>query len=123
MIIDHVGLTVGDYEKSKQFFSRALAPLGIELAMEISGYAGFGKSGKPEFWVEGGSETHRPMHIAFIADNRDQVKAFYAAAMAAGGKDNGPPGIREIYPPNYFGAFVIGPDGHNVEAVCHKAEP
>ena len=63
------------------------------------------------------------MHIAFIADNRTQVRAFYAAAMAAGGKDNGPPGIREIYHPDYFGAFVIGPDGHNVEAVCHKAEP
>jgi catechol 2,3-dioxygenase-like lactoylglutathione lyase family enzyme len=123
MIIDHIGLVVADYEKSKQFFSRALAPLGIELAMEIGGYAGFGKAGKPEFWVEGGSETRRPMHIAFVADNRDQVKAFYAAAMAAGGKDNGPPGIREIYHPDYFGAFVIGPDGHNVEAVCHKAEP
>jgi catechol 2,3-dioxygenase-like lactoylglutathione lyase family enzyme len=123
MIIDHVGLAVGDYEKSKQFFSRALAPLGIELVMEIGGYAGFGKAGKPEFWFGGGGDTQRPMHIAFIADNRDQVKAFYAAAMAAGGEDNGAPGIREIYHPDYFGAFVIGPDGHNVEAVCHKAEP
>jgi len=123
MIIDHIGLAVGDYEKSKQFFSRALAPLGIELVVEIGGYAGFGKSGKPEFWFGADGETQRPMHIAFIADNRNQVKAFYAAAMAAGGKDNGPPGIREIYHPNYFGAFVTGPDGHNVEAVCHRAEP
>jgi catechol 2,3-dioxygenase-like lactoylglutathione lyase family enzyme len=123
MIIDHVGLTVGDYEKSKQFFSRALAPLGIELVMEIGGFAGFGKAGKPEFWLGTEGEIQRPMHIAFIADNRDQVKAFYAAAMAAGGKDNGPPGIRELYHPDYFGAFVIGPDGHNVEAVCHKVEP
>jgi catechol 2,3-dioxygenase-like lactoylglutathione lyase family enzyme len=123
MIIDHIGLAVGDYEKSRQFFSRALAPLGIELVMEIGGYAGFGKSGKAEFWFGSGGEIQRPMHIAFIADSRDQVKAFYAAALAAGGTDNGPPGIREIYHPNYFGAFVNGPDGHNVEAVCHKAEP
>jgi catechol 2,3-dioxygenase-like lactoylglutathione lyase family enzyme len=123
MIIDHITLAVSDYEKSKQFFSRALAPLGIELVMEIAGYAGFGKVDKAEFWFGAGGETQRPMHIAFIADNRDQVRAFYAAAMAAGGKDNGPPGIREIYHPNYFGAFVTCPDGHNVEAVCHKAEP
>ena len=123
MIIDHIGLGAGDYEKSKLFFSRALAPLGIELVIEIGGYAGFGKGGKPEFWFGGDGEIQRSMHIAFIADNRDQVRAFYAAAMAAGGTDNGPPGIREIYHPNYFGAFVIGPDGHNVEAVCHKGEP
>jgi catechol 2,3-dioxygenase-like lactoylglutathione lyase family enzyme len=123
MIIDHIGLAVGDYEKSRQFVSRALAPMGIELVMEIGGYAGFGKSGKAEFWFGSGGEIQRPMHIAFIADSRDQVKAFYAAALAAGGTDNGPPGIREIYHPNYFGAFVNGPDGHNVEAVCHKAEP
>jgi catechol 2,3-dioxygenase-like lactoylglutathione lyase family enzyme len=122
MIIDHIGLAVGDYEKSKQFFSRALAPLGIELVMEIGGYAGYGKNGKAELWFGSSGEIQRPMHIAFIADSRDQVKAFYAAAMAAGGTDNGPPGIREIYHPNYFGAFVNGPDGHNVEAVCHKAD-
>jgi catechol 2,3-dioxygenase-like lactoylglutathione lyase family enzyme len=70
-----------------------------------------------------GGQKQSPLHIAFIADNRDQVKAFHAAALAAGGTDNGPPGIREIYHPSYFGAFVIGPDGHNVEAVCHRPEP
>ena len=91
MIIDHIGLVVADYEKSKQFFSSALAPLGIELVMEIAGNAGFGKAGKAEFWFASGGEFQRPMHIAFIADNRTQVRAFYAAAMAAGGKDNGPP--------------------------------
>jgi len=123
MIIDHIGLAVSDYEKSKLFFASALAPLGIELVLEIGGWAGFGKGGKPEFWFGGGGEIQRSMHIAFLAENRDQVKAFYAAAMAAGGTDNGPPGIREIYHPNYFGAFVTGPDGHNVEAVCHKAGP
>jgi catechol 2,3-dioxygenase-like lactoylglutathione lyase family enzyme len=123
MIMDHVGLTVGDYEKSKRFYSSALAPLGIELVAEIAGWAGYGKGGKPEFWFGAGEKTQRPMHLAFAAENREQVTAFYVAAMAAGGQDNGPPGIREIYHPNYFGAFVIGPDGHNVEAVCHKAEP
>jgi catechol 2,3-dioxygenase-like lactoylglutathione lyase family enzyme len=123
MIIDHIGLAVSDYEKSKRFFASALAPLGIELVMEIGGWAGFGKGGKPEFWFGGDAEIQGPMHIAFLAENRDQVKAFYAAAMAAGGTDNGPPGIRELYHPNYFGAFVTGPDGHNIEAVCHKAEP
>jgi catechol 2,3-dioxygenase-like lactoylglutathione lyase family enzyme len=123
MIMDHVGLTVGDYEKSKRFYSSALAPLGIELVAEVGGWAGFGKGGKPEFWFGAGEETQRPMHLAFAAENREQVIAFYAAAMAAGGQDNGPPGIREIYHPHYFGAFVIGPDGHNVEAVCHKADP
>ena len=123
MIMDHVGLTVGDYEKSKRFYSSALAPLGIELVAEFGGWAGFGKGGKPEFWFGAGEEIQRPMHLAFAAENRQQVMAFYAAALAAGGRDNGPPGIRDIYHSNYFGAFVIGPDGHNVEAVCHKAEP
>jgi catechol 2,3-dioxygenase-like lactoylglutathione lyase family enzyme len=123
MIIDHIGLTVGDYEVSKQFFCRALEPLGIELIMEVEGSAGLGKGGKPEFWFGAGGEKQSPLHIAFIADNRDQVRAFYVAALAAGGTDNGPPGIRSIYHPDYFAAFVLGPDGHNVEAVCHRPEP
>jgi catechol 2,3-dioxygenase-like lactoylglutathione lyase family enzyme len=84
MIIDHIGLTVGDYEVSKQFFCRALAPLGIELIAEVEGWAGLGKGGKPEFWFGAGGEKQRPLHIAFIADNRDQVRAFHAAALAAG---------------------------------------
>ncbi len=123
MIIDHIGMTVSDYDKSKQFFCRALAPLGIELVMEVHGWAGLGKAGKPELWFGVGGEKQNPMHIAFIADTRDQVRAFHAAALAAGGTDNGTPGIREIYHPNYFGAFVLDPDGHNVEAVCHRPEP
>jgi catechol 2,3-dioxygenase-like lactoylglutathione lyase family enzyme len=123
MIIDHIGLAVSDYDRSKQFFCRALAPLGIELIMEVRGWAGLGKAGKPELWLGAGAQAHSPMHIAFIADNRDQVRAFHAAALAAGGTDNGPPGIREVYHPNYYGAFVIGPDGHNVEAVCHLPQP
>jgi catechol 2,3-dioxygenase-like lactoylglutathione lyase family enzyme len=119
VIIDHIGLAVSDYEKSKQFFSRALAPLGIQLVMEIQGWAGFGKAGKPEFWFGPHTRVQQPMHLAFVAENREQVRAFYEAAVGAGGTDNGPPGIREIYHPNYYGAFVIGPDGHNIEAVCH----
>ncbi|MGB4811747.1 MAG: VOC family protein [Methylophilaceae bacterium] len=122
MIIDHIGLAVSDYEKSKQFFSKALAPLGIEVVTEVQGWAGLGKSGKPEFWFGQHSSTQSPMHIAFTAESRAQVRAFYEAALQAGAKDNGAPGIREIYHPNYYGALVIGPDGHNIEAVCHAAE-
>ena len=122
MIIDHIGLAVSDYEQSKTFFTQALAPLGIEAVMEVQGWAGFGKHGKPEFWFGPHSQKQNPMHIAFVAENRAQVDAFYKAALEAGAQDNGPPGIREIYHPNYYGAFVIGPDGHNIEAVCHQPE-
>jgi catechol 2,3-dioxygenase-like lactoylglutathione lyase family enzyme len=120
MVIDHITLAVSDYAQSKQFFTQALAPLGIQLVMEVEGWAGFGKDGKPELWFGTHNEAQRPLHIAFVAGSREQVRAFYQAAIAAGGKDNGPPGIREIYHPNYYGAFVIGPDGHNIEAVCHR---
>lgn len=122
MIIDHIGLVVSDHEASKQFYSQCLAPLGITLVMEVEGWAGFGRNNKTEFWFGPGGVAQRPMHIAFSADNRKQVDAFYQAALAAGGKDNGAPGIREIYHPNYYGAFVFDPDGHNIEAVCHKPE-
>jgi len=122
MIIDHIGLVVSDSEKSKEFYSKCLAPLGIKLVMEVEGWAGFGKNDKPEFWFGEQGSTHTPMHIAFIAETRDQVKRFYGAALAAGGKDNGAPGLREEYHANYYGAFVFDPDGHNIEAVCHKPE-
>jgi catechol 2,3-dioxygenase-like lactoylglutathione lyase family enzyme len=121
MIIDHIGLAISDYEASKKFFSLALAPLGIELATEAHGWAGFGKDGKPAFWF-GPGDKQVPMHIAFRADSRAQVRAFYQAALDAGGRDNGAPGIREMYHPNYYGAFVLGPDGHNIEAVSHAPE-
>jgi len=122
MIIDHIGLAVSDYDRSKAFFTQALAPLGIALVMEVQGWAGFGKNEKPEFWFGRSTERQMPMHIAFAAETRSQVRAFYQAALTAGGKDNGAPGIREIYHPNYFGAFVIDPDGHNLEAVCHQPD-
>ena len=90
--------------------------------MQHDGWTGFGKNGKPEFWIVEAPDVHKPMHITFTADNREQVRQFYDAAMAAGAKDSGKPGIREEYHPNYYGAFVIDPDGHNIEAVCHTPE-
>lgn len=123
MILDHIGLNVSDAQASKAFFSAALAPLGVAVVMEEHGWVGLGKDGKPDFWFGVGGTPHAGMHLAFAADNRAQVDAFYQAALAAGGKDNGAPGIRAMYHPNYYGAFVLGPDGHNVEAVCHHPEP
>jgi catechol 2,3-dioxygenase-like lactoylglutathione lyase family enzyme len=122
MIIDHIGLAVSDYEAAKAFFTKALVPLGIVPILEVEGWTGLGRAGKPELWFGPHGEPQRPMHIAFTAETREQVRAFYEAALAAGARDNGPPGIREIYHPNYYGAFVIGPDGHNIEAVCHAPE-
>ena len=122
MILDHIDFSVSDSGRSKDFFSRALAPLGITLVMEVEGWTGFGRDGKPELWFGQGETPQRPMHIAFAAADRAQVRAFHEAALQAGGKDNGAPGLRTIYHPNYYGAYVIGPDGHNVEAVCHAPE-
>lgn len=121
-MIDHLGISVSDYDRSKTFFLKALAPLGVSLVTEVMGWAGLGKNGKPDFWFGTHSEVQRPMHIAFTADSREQVRQFYAAALEAGATDNGPPGIRAHYHPNYYGAFVIAPDGHNIEAVCHRPE-
>lgn len=121
-MIDHLGISVSDYDRSKTFFLKALAPLGVSLITEVMGWAGLGKNGKPDFWFGTHSEVQRPMHIAFTADSREQVRQFYAAALEAGATDNGPPGIRAHYHTNYYGAFVIAPDGHNIEAVCHRPE-
>lgn len=121
-MIDHLGLEVGDYECSKQFYRAALAPLGYRLVLEVQGWAGFGVDGKPDFWLKGGTPTAPPVHVAFRSDSRAHVRAFYEAALKAGGRDNGAPGIREMYHPHYYGAFVLDPDGHNIEAVCHHPE-
>ena len=119
-VLDHIGLTVSDYARAKAFYTEALAPLGITLMMEFgSDAAGFGRA-KPYFWIAPGDATG-PIHIAFGASTRAEVDAFYKAALAAGGKDNGAPGVRAHYHPDYYGAFVLDPDGHNVEAVCHAA--
>jgi catechol 2,3-dioxygenase-like lactoylglutathione lyase family enzyme len=121
-MIDHLSLEVGDYGRSKAFYVEALGPLGYELLMEFDGnVAGFGVKGKPDFWVVGGSQSGSA-HVAFASPDRATVDAFHAAALAAGGKDNGQPGLRPHYHQHYYGAFVHDPDGNNVEAVCHVPE-
>ncbi len=126
-MIDHIGFAVSDYEKSKAFYTKALAPLGYTLIMEVDAEgnpsgapaAGFGEGGKPDFWIGGEGKLEKPVHVAIVAKDRDSVDAFHRAALAAGGKDNGKPGLRPHYHPSYYGAFVFDPDGHNIEAVCH----
>ena len=126
-MIDHIGFAVSDYARSKAFYAKALAPLGYTLVMEVdasqtesgSPAAGFGINGKPDFWIGGEGRLDKPLHVAIAAKDRAAVDAFYQAAMAAGAQDNGAPGIRAHYHPNYYGAFVRDPDGHNIEAVCH----
>jgi catechol 2,3-dioxygenase-like lactoylglutathione lyase family enzyme len=120
-VLDHIGFSVSDYERSKAFYGQALAPLGLELLMEPLGdVGGFGQGGKPFFWIDGrGANAQAGIHVAFTADSRATVDAFHAAALAAGGTDNGAPGVREIYHPSYYGAYVLDFDGNNVEAVCH----
>lgn len=121
-MIDHIGLSVTDVANSKAFYRSALAPLGYAVIMEFAGDVGFGVPPKPDFWIGRAGTDVLPTHIAFRADSRTQVDAFYKAAMAAGGRDNGAPGLRPDYHANYYGAFVLDPDGNNIEAVCHAAE-
>lgn len=124
MILDHIGYAVTNFPRARSFYTQALEPLGIVVVMEGDGWAMFGRNGKPQFWVGAyGKSPESRLHIAFAADNREQVRAFHAAALAAGGSDNGAPGIRAQYHKDYYGAFVIDPEGHNIEAVCHKPEP
>ena len=119
-MIDHFTLKVRDVQKAKAFYAKALAPLGYELLMEFEGAAGLGAGKKPDLWLSQGAEDVRPTHFALAAESRQVVDRFHAAALAAGGKDNGKPGIRADYHPTYYAAFVHDADGHNVEAVCHR---
>ncbi len=125
-MLDHVGFSVTDYARSKTFYEKALAPLGYSLIWEVpqtgNGHqaAGFGMNGKPDFWIGSEGGLNHSLHIAIVAKDRATVEAFYRAAIAAGGKDNGAPGLRPQYHPDYYGAFVFDPDGHNIEAVCHS---
>jgi catechol 2,3-dioxygenase-like lactoylglutathione lyase family enzyme len=123
-MLDHVGVNVADYERSREFYQGALAPLGFSLLMEpVPGTGGFGSEGKPWFWITDQREpTTENVHVAFAARDRATVDAFHAAALEAGGTDNGAPGIRTIYHPDYYGAYVLDPDGNNVEVVCHRPE-
>lgn len=122
-MFDHVGFGVTSLAVSKAFYLRALQPLGVEVVMEGPYGVGMGRNDKPSLWLSETTEHPAHLHLAFTAENRKQVDEFYKAAMGAGGKDNGAPGLRPHYHANYYGAFVIGPDGHNVEVVCHRPEP
>ncbi|HYV42829.1 MAG TPA: VOC family protein [Thermoanaerobaculia bacterium] len=118
--IDHITVPVRDVAASVGFYRAALEPFGIETA-EVEGAVGFGPPGSVDFFVREGQPV-APMHIAFAAQDRATVDAFHAAALAAGGRDNGAPGLRPRYHANYYGGYVLDPDGHNVEAVCHHPE-
>jgi catechol 2,3-dioxygenase-like lactoylglutathione lyase family enzyme len=128
-MIDHMGFVVSDLARSRLFYTQALAPLGYKLLVDMSAAevgvdgVGFGEPPKPDFWIIGGGMITSPrVHLAFRAATRAAVDAFYKVAIAAGGRDNGPPGLRQHYHPNYYGAFVLDPDGHNIEAVCHDPQ-
>jgi catechol 2,3-dioxygenase-like lactoylglutathione lyase family enzyme len=120
-IVDHLGLQVTDFGVAKAFYQAALGTLGIQLLAEyeVDGkrHAGFGRDGGPTFWITSGKRTRGDAHVAFAARSRSEVSAFYTVALATGGRDNGSPGLRAHYHPDYYAAFVLDPDGHNIEAV------
>ncbi|WP_414755246.1 VOC family protein [Anabaena sp. CCY 9910] len=129
IMIDHTGVIVSNFERSKSFYAAALEPVGLSLIAEYSAsmtgatdIAGFGQPPEAEFWITRGHPGSIPVHVAFRVHNHTAVKAFYNAALAAGGRDNGAPGFRPHYHPNYYAAFVLDPDGHNIEAVCYQPE-
>lgn len=125
-VIDHVGLRVSDFERAKAFYQAALGTLGVTLLAEWTSdrdrTAGFGR-GQPSFWISSGKQFRGDTHVAFVAASRAEVNAFYSVALSMGGRDNGPPGVRAQYHPNYYGAFVLDADGNNIEAVCHAPAP
>ena len=121
-MIDHVTFWVTDMARSKSFYDRALRPLGLKrITGDDHAFAGYGVPGKGYFWIGRGDEAPTGTHVAFAAADRATVDAFYEAALGAGGRDNGKPGLRPQYQANYYGAFVLDPDGHNIEAVCYAA--
>ena len=126
-MIDHIGFAVSNMERSKPFYVNALKPLGIAVVMEVTAeqtgaeaHAGYGKDNKAFFWIGGGVKPKGGTHVAFTAPTRADVDSFYRAALAAGGRDNGAPGLRPHYHPDYYGAFVFDPDGNNIEAACRR---
>jgi catechol 2,3-dioxygenase-like lactoylglutathione lyase family enzyme len=128
-MLDHIGLAVSEFERSKRFYTAALAPLSIMLVMEVTpeqtglgSHAGFGADGHAFFWIGNRGQPVTGLHVAFTAASRRVVDEFYKAALRVGGRDNGAPGVRSHYHEHYYGAFVLDPDGNNVEAVCHKPE-
>ncbi|MEO8876479.1 MAG: VOC family protein [Polyangiaceae bacterium] len=126
-MIDHTGLSMSVPARSRRFYELALAPLGYKMMMEIPKehtqglvVLGFGVPPKPDFWIHEGPPQEPRLHVAFRANSHGEVDAFYAAALEAGGRGNGPPGPRPHYHTGYYGVFVLDPDGHNIEAVCHE---
>ncbi len=127
--IDHTSLSVSDYAAAKTFYAAALKPLRVAIMMEFPAsmtgnvdVCGLGADGKPFLWLADAGKTTPRIHVAFRAETRAQVDEFYKAAIAAGGADNGGPGLRPLHHPDYYAAFVLDADGHNIEVVCHKPE-
>ena len=127
-MLDHIGFPVAGYARSRAFYDAVMPSIGARRMMEVtpemtggSSHAGYGVK-KPDFWIGTGEALSGSLHVAFSASSRAEVDAFYAAAIAAGAEDNGAPGLRPHYHENYYGAFVLDPDGHNIEAVCHRPE-
>jgi catechol 2,3-dioxygenase-like lactoylglutathione lyase family enzyme len=120
-MIDHVSVRVQDFPRLLAFYREALAPIGYEVLMEYPGAVGLGVDGKPDLWLMQTEQMVNPTHVALSAETRDPIDAFYAAGLAAGGTDNGPPGLRLDYHPTYYAAFVKDPEGNNIEVVCHVA--
>jgi len=125
-VIDHTGISASNFVPGREFYRQALAPIGYTLLLELSAsvtggteVAGFGEAPKPDFWIGKGEPNRPPIHVAFRVGERKLADAFHRAALAAGGRDNGAPGIGAHYHPDYYGAFVLDPDGHNIEMVCH----
>ena len=123
-MIDHVSIYVTDPAAAAPLYAKALAPLGYQIIMQFPDASapvaiGLGEKGKPDLWLIKGDPSAQKQHVALRAATRSVVRAFYDAALAAGAKDNGAPGVRAMYHPHYFGAFVLDADGHNLEAVCH----
>jgi len=120
-VFDHIGIPVTDLAAAKEFFLRALSPLAVRVLVHDADAVGLGQGDKASLWLVPASAPAAPLHLAFVAQSRAQVDAFYRQALAAGGQDNGAPQLRPRYHASYYAAFVIGPDGHNVEVVCHRA--
>jgi catechol 2,3-dioxygenase-like lactoylglutathione lyase family enzyme len=120
-MIDHISLRVQDFSRAVDFYKSALAPLGYKVLMEFPNVAGLGANGKADLWIMQSDQQPSPTHIA-ISGERPQIKAFHEAALGSGGSDNGPPGLRLDYHPNYYAAFVLDPEGNNIEVVCHAPE-
>jgi catechol 2,3-dioxygenase-like lactoylglutathione lyase family enzyme len=125
-MIHHVDISVADLSRSRAFYTQTLAPLGLAIVMEFTSHSGheltgFGTPPDPEFWIRGGGPMDKRVHVAFLAPSRAAVDAFHEAGISAGGRDNGAPGLRPRYAENYYAAFVLDPDGHNIEAVFRSA--